>query len=102
MRLPVSTAAKSVRGWAADLAGQGTPITVLVFVNGRNALGTQTKGPRPDVAQALNLSEAGASNVAFEGALSCIPGEPLLVVAVTPNDFYAALNKAARPLGCPS
>ena len=58
--------------------------------------------PRPDVAQALNLSEAGASNVAFEGALSCIPGEPLLVVAVTQNDLYAALNQATRPLGCPS
>jgi hypothetical protein len=91
-----------IRGWAADLAGQGTPITVLVFANGRNTLGTQTKGSRPDVAQALNLSEAGASNVEFEGALSCAPGEPLFVVAVTQNNMYAALNQATRPLSCPS
>jgi hypothetical protein len=89
-----------IRGWAADLAGQGAPITVLVFANGRNTLGTQTKGPRPDVAQALNLSKDGASNVAFEGGLSCAPGEPLLVVAVTQNNLYAALNQAARPLSC--
>jgi hypothetical protein len=91
-----------IRGWAADLAGQGTPITVLVFANGRNTLGIETRGPRPDVAQALNLSGAGASNVAFEGRLSCAPGEPLFVVAVTQNNFYAALNQTAPPLGCPS
>jgi hypothetical protein len=91
-----------IRGWAVDLARQGTPITVLVFSDGKNTLGTQTKGPRPDVAQALKLSEAVASNAAFEGQLSCNPGETLVVVAVTQDNLYAAINQAALPLSCPS
>ena len=60
----------NIRGWAADLVGQGKPLTVLIFANGRNMLGTQTKGPRHDVAQALKLSEPAAANVAFEGEFS--------------------------------
>jgi len=98
----LDTAQVKIRGWAADLAGEGTPITVLVFANGRNTFEKQTNGPRSDVAQDLNLSKVAASNVAFEGGLSCIPGEPLLVVAITRKNFYAALNQAARPLICPS
>ena len=92
----------TIRGWAADLIGQGTPLTVLIFADGRNMLGTQTKGPRHDVAQALKLSEAAAANVAFEGEFSCYPGEVLVVVAVTQQNLYAPLNQAAPPLICPS
>jgi hypothetical protein len=88
-----------IHGWAADLKG-GDPILVLVFANGKIVLKTQTKGPRPDVADALKLSKDAASNAAFEGLLSCKPGQRLFVVAVTQTDLYAALGHA-RPLICP-
>jgi hypothetical protein len=92
----------TIRGWAADLVSQGTPLTILIFADGRNMLGTQTKGPRDDVAQALKLSAPAAANVAFAGEFSCSPGEALVVVAVTQKNSYAPLNQAARPLICPS
>jgi hypothetical protein len=92
----------TIRGWAADLVGQGTPLTILIFADGRNMLGTLTKGARHDVAQALKLSKPAASNVAFQGEFSCSPGEGLVVVAVTQKKSYAPLNQAARPLICPS
>jgi hypothetical protein len=62
----------------------------------------QTKGFRPDVTEALKSSKAAASNVAFEGLLSCNPGQRLFVVAVTQTDLYAALGHAPGPLICPS
>jgi hypothetical protein len=92
----------TIRGWAADLVSQGTPLTILIFADGRNMLVTQTKGPRDDVAQALKVSAPAAANVAFEGEFSCSPGEALVVVAVTQKNSYAPLNQAARPLICPS
>ena len=92
----------TIRGWAADIVGQGTLITVLIFANGRNMLGTQARGPRHDVAQALKLPQPAATNVAFEGEFSCNPGEALVVVVVTQKNSYAPLNQSARPLICPS
>ena len=90
-----------IGGWAADSIGQGTPITVLVFADGKNVFATQTKGARSDVADALKLSAAAAANVAFEGVLSCGPGQTLFAVAVTQSNLYAALGHAAGPLVCP-
>jgi hypothetical protein len=66
----------------------------LVFAAGENVRKAYTKGPRPDVADALKLSQDAASNVAFEGLLACKPGQPLFVVAVTQTDLYAALGHA--------
>lgn len=90
-----------IRGWAVNSMGQGSPITVLVFANGKNVLETQTKGARSDVAVALQLPDADAANVGFEGALRCNPGEPLLGVAVTQSSLYAALGHAPGALVCP-
>lgn|SRR5262245_25771182 len=90
-----------IDGWAVDLHGENGPIAVVVFADGENVLKAYTKGPRPDVADALKLSQDAASNVAFEGLLACKPGKPLFVVAVTQTDLYAALGHA-RPLICPS
>jgi hypothetical protein len=90
-----------INGWAADLAGQGKPITILVFADGRNVLLTQTKGARSDVANSLKLSDAAATNVAFESKLSCGTGQALFVVAVTESNSYAALAHAPGPILCP-
>src|SRR5437870_5748043 len=89
-----------IGGWAADSIGQGTPITVLVFADGKNVFATQTKGARSDVANALKLSDAAAANVAFGGVLSCSPRQSLFVVAVTQGNLYAMLGHSG-PLVCP-
>jgi hypothetical protein len=90
-----------INGWAADLAGQGKPITILVFADGKNVLLTQTKGVRLDVANSLKLPDAAATNVAFEGLLSCRARQALFVVAVTKSNSYAALGHAPGPILCP-
>jgi hypothetical protein len=91
-----------IRGWVADPVGQGAPITVLVFADGRNTLGMDSKGARSDVAQALKLPHAAAANLAFAGEFFCNSGETLFIVAVTQNNSYAPLYQLGRPLICPS
>jgi len=98
----LNNAQVKIKGWAADQLGQDDPIAILVFAEGKNVFQTQTKGTRPDVAAALKLSSAAAANVAFEGLLSCKPGQPLVLVAVTQTDLYAALGHAVAPLVCPT
>jgi hypothetical protein len=90
-----------INGWAVDVAGQGKPITILVFADGKNVLLMQTKGARSDVANSLKLADAAATNVAFEGSLSCRTGQALFVVAVTESNSYAALGHAPGPILCP-
>lgn len=50
-----------ISGWAVEtlaaIEARGAPITVMVFGAGRRIFSVQTKGERPDVASALNLSE---------------------------------------------
>jgi hypothetical protein len=104
----LNSAYVKIRGWAADELGEDDPIAILVFAGcpdgpppcrtrGKNVFVTQTKGPRPDVTDALKLSKAAAANTAFEGRLSCNPGQPLLVVAVTQTDLYGALGSLVCP-----
>src|SRR5438093_454542 len=68
-------------GLAANLTGNGRPI-VLVFAEANNVLHTQTEGARYYVFRAFKLSDAAATNLAFEGSLSCKGGQPLFVVTV--------------------
>jgi hypothetical protein len=101
----LDSARVKIAGWAADELGEDDPIAIFIFAGcsncgtrGKNIFETQTKGTRPDIADKLKLSKAAAANVAFEGLLSCAPGQALLVVAVTQTDLYAALGS----LVCPS
>jgi hypothetical protein len=91
-----------IGGWAVDLGEPGTPVTVIVFVNGKSVFETQTIGARPDLATTLKISDIAASNAAFEGVLSCTPNQQLFVVAVTKKDFYTSLAPVSNPLVCPS
>jgi hypothetical protein len=77
-----------VRGWAAEIGGSGSPITILGFVNGAKVLTVQTRGERPDVAAALNLSIFAAKDVSFDGTLTCRRGQQLVIVAVTASNKY--------------
>jgi hypothetical protein len=78
-----------VTGWVTDAASQGSPLTVMAFAGGKNALTTTTRGARPDMARALALSDAAAANMSFEGVVSCDKGAKLIVIAVTPKNMYS-------------
>jgi hypothetical protein len=86
-------------GWSADSQADGRPITVIVFTDGKAVLQTKTNGPRADMSDSLKLPDVVALNVAFEGILSCRPGRPLFVVAVTGNSYTKLTNQ--NSLLCP-
>jgi hypothetical protein len=90
-----------INGWAVEtlaaITARGAPINVMAFSGGRRIFGVQTKGERPDVTSALNLSEEAAKNVAFEGRLECSPGEKLLIVGATLSGTYALLATKSCP-----
>jgi hypothetical protein len=46
-----------IRGWVADIIGQGSPTTILVFAQGKQIFETQTKGQRADMTALVRLSE---------------------------------------------
>ncbi len=67
----------NIRGWATDLSGNGSPLTVLGFVDGANVFETKTVGGR---------------NVAFEGTLTCRRGKKLFIAATTLSNRYVLLD----------
>jgi hypothetical protein len=87
----------AVKGWAAQTAYSGSPLTVLVFADGRNELTLETRGPRPDMTDVLGLSGEAAANVAFEGTLACSRGQKLIVVAVARSDVYGYFGSRSCP-----
>jgi hypothetical protein len=88
-------------GWAVENTNQAAqnrvPLTILVFVEGKNAFQTETKGNQPDIAKAFNYSEASSKNMAFTGTFSCSSGANVTVVAVTVGNLYGVL----KPTVCP-
>jgi hypothetical protein len=86
-----------VVGWALDLEGSGTPIIVLVFASGNYVFETHTKGPLLNIQNYFKVSDAVASNVAFEGTLACPSGAPLSVIAVTEANTYSAISHPVCP-----
>jgi hypothetical protein len=91
-----------IRGWVADIMGQGSPTTILVFAQGKQIFETETKGQRPDVTALFRLSEPAAANVRFDGVFSCRSDKPLLIVAVDAKNSYTQIGRSdAGPLICP-
>jgi hypothetical protein len=85
------------RGWAAEIGGNGSPLTILAFIDGVKVFETKTKGERPNVTQALNLSAAAARNVVFEDTLACRRGKRLIVVATTVGNGYILFDRLLCP-----
>ena len=77
-----------MRGFAADMPGDGTPLGVLVLADGKIIFQTQTAGSREDVTRRFMLTDAAARNVSFEGMLSCKSQERVRVFVVTPAMTY--------------
>ena len=85
-----------IAGWAADVAGRGTPLEIVIFGQGTNLYHTQTAGERSDVTQALNLPPSGR-NVAFGGTFNCLPGERLIIVAVAHSKRFSFTSSFRCP-----
>lgn len=92
---------KSVRiaGWAVDpWFGDGSPLTISVYIEGQLRLTVSTAGSRDDVTRQLNLAGNVARNVAFSGTLSCETLAQPLVIAVSAADGrYAQLESSKCP-----
>ena len=82
----------NIRGWAAEIGGNGSPLTILGFIDGANVFKTKTLGERQDVTRALKLSAVAARNVAFEGTLACRRGQKLIIAATTVSNRYVLLK----------
>lgn len=85
-----------VAGWAADLSGDGAPITLMVFVNGHGAAFSSTDGSRPDVTAAIKANPKATSdaakNTSFVSNFSCAADDKVVVVAVTKAKGYGPLT----------
>lgn len=87
----------TLKGWAADVSGSGAPLAVMVFVDGRNTLTTDTAGGRSEIANALGLTDAASANISFQADLVCSRGQKLIVVAVAPRDVYGHFGTRLCP-----
>ena len=87
----------TMKGWAAEISGSGSPLAVMVFVDGRNKLTIETSGGRPDITAALGLSDAASANISFQGNLTCSRGQKLIVVAVAQSGVYGHFGTRLCP-----
>ena len=81
-----------IGGWAVNLSGDGTPLTLIVFTGGRGTLLGKTDGPREDVTKALALSARTARHVQIAALVQCERGEVVVVVAIDKNGVYAPIK----------
>ena len=83
-------------GWAADFSGDGTPINLTAFVDGRNKATFRTSGPRADITAGIKTipkaNPDAAKNVLFVASFSCPAGGKLFVVATTRVKNYHLLE----------
>jgi hypothetical protein len=84
-------------GWVVDVAGNGSPLTVIAFADTEAKLEARTQGSRPDVAANLKLPPEKTAHVAFEGTLSCKKGQGILVAAISQNNRFAPLPARSCP-----
>jgi len=88
----------SITGWAGEAGSGGTPLDILIFVDGDNRMRTRTEGRHTGATGGLGLSDAAtAQDVSFQGALACSRGQKLLVVAIAESGNYGYFS----PRPCP-
>jgi hypothetical protein len=84
-------------GWLADPQGNSTPLELFVFMDGSMVAAAQTKGERPDVANAINLSHGAEKNIAYSLTFKCRPGGRPVFVGVEGRKQYIALESKECP-----
>jgi hypothetical protein len=93
----------TVGGWAANLSGDGAPMTLMVFVDGHRAAYFRTDGARPDVTALIKgnpqANPDASKNTLYASSFSCPVGGQFFVVAITKDKRYAPL--ITHPHICP-
>jgi hypothetical protein len=87
----------TIAGWVADLQGDGTPLSVLAFVDGAMVGAARTDGERSDVTTAMGLAFGAEKNVSFQITFACRSGEQPIVVGVGVDADYFLLNSPQCP-----
>jgi hypothetical protein len=87
----------AIRGWLADSGGDATPLKLLVFVAGKLAAATETKGERPDVTRALALDQGAEKNVSFQVSFNCSASQQLVVVGLGPGKQFFRFKSPPCP-----
>ena len=99
----IDTRHVKANGWAADFSGDGSPITLMAFVDGRNIATFRTEGARADITALIkanpNANPNAAKNTPFATSFSCAAGDKLFVVAATVTKSYLLLTP--QPIVCP-
>jgi hypothetical protein len=94
----------TVRGWAADKAGTGDPISVIVLAKGKVLLKITPNGPRDDVTKVWGFSPAIARNVDLKGTstnpIACTEMEDPLVFSLNQKGEYGILGGGFPLQGC--
>jgi hypothetical protein len=86
-----------VAGWALDRSGDGSPLIVAIYVDGKARLTVNTKGPHAEVTKAFNLPDKLISNVSFSGTFNCAAADGMTLVISPSDGRFTRLN----PLRCP-
>jgi hypothetical protein len=87
----------AVGGWLADPGGDATPLRLLVFVAGKLAVATETRGERPDVAKVHALTLGAEKNVSFQASFACSPGQQPLMVGLGIDKQYLRIKSPPCP-----
>lgn len=87
----------AITGWAAEVNGVGSPLSVMAFPDAQQVIIVETRGERGDVTSALRLRSEAAANVSFELRLSCKAGQRVMVIAATQSNLFAPLEAPACP-----
>jgi|SRR6202035_521554 len=82
-----------IKGWAADLGSDGSPIDVFGFSQGKVLFQAQTYGERPDVIAFFKLAPDAPAmrNVIFDVTTSCHAGEKIIIAAFARSKEYGPM-----------
>ena len=86
-----------IDGWLADPQGNTNPLILVIFVAGKKAAITQTRGERPDVTKTLGLAFGTEKNVAFQVSFRCLAGDQPFIVAVGTDKQYLQVTSPQCP-----
>jgi hypothetical protein len=87
----------AISGWAAQVNGAGSPLSIMAFPDAQHVIAVETRGERDDVTAALRLNSEAKANVAFELLLSCRPGQRVMVIAATQSNTFTPLEAPLCP-----
>jgi hypothetical protein len=82
----------AITGWLAAPEGDATPLTLLIFVDGKKTAAAQTRGERSDVTKLLGLAFGAERDVAFEVSFVCPTGSKPVLIGLGPGKQYFYLS----------